>query len=140
MRLLNDAILAKKRPLAVSFVHACIDARTLVDEGNHILERPANSKGVRSKPSPQKPPFSLRNKKPKRVPPASIPAERSRLTKSPTPPPKVVKSGWRNLYTDDEHQFFRRYIRWAYRGDPDLTVQSLTQQLAAKVSCDLSCG
>ncbi|KAJ3782068.1 hypothetical protein GGU10DRAFT_276318 [Lentinula aff. detonsa] len=54
-------------------------------------------------------------------------------SRSPSPPTKVVAHGRGNKFTEEDREFFIRFIQWRLRCDPNLTRNDLCDQLAEKV-------
>lgn len=73
---------------------------------------------------------------PKLLPPQAdikIPDPPSR---SPTPPTKVIRGANGNIYTQEDKEFFIKFLLWELQKNPNLTKQELCIKLAEKV-CSL---
>ncbi|KAF9455075.1 hypothetical protein P691DRAFT_655007 [Macrolepiota fuliginosa MF-IS2] len=53
-------------------------------------------------------------------------------SRSPSPPTKVIPQGRGNKYTDEDRQFFLKFISWRLKQDPSLTRNDLCSMLAEK--------
>jgi hypothetical protein len=54
-------------------------------------------------------------------------------SRSPTPPTRIVPGGRGNRYTDEDQEYFIKFISWRLKGDPDLGQRALCEMLAEKV-------
>ena len=54
-------------------------------------------------------------------------------SRSPSPPTKVIPQGRGNKYTEEDRQFFLKFISWRLKQDPSLTRIDLCNMLAEKV-------
>lgn len=54
-------------------------------------------------------------------------------SRSPSPPTRVIPQGRGNKYTDEDRQFFLKFISWRLKQDPTLTRNDLCNMLAEKV-------
>jgi hypothetical protein len=54
-------------------------------------------------------------------------------SRSPTPPTRVIPSAHGNRYTDEDKQYFIKFISWRLKSDPTLIKAELCEQLARKV-------
>jgi hypothetical protein len=65
-------------------------------------------------------------------------------SRSPSPPTRVIPQGRGNKYTEEDRQFFLRFISWRLKQDPSLTRNDLCNMLADKVpfskSLHVSCS
>lgn len=68
-----------------------------------------------------------------------LPAPHSELeipdppSRSPSPPTRVIPQGRGNKYTEEDRQFFLKFISWRLKQDPSLTRNDLCNMLAEKV-------
>lgn len=53
-------------------------------------------------------------------------------SRSPSPPTKVIPQGRGNKYTEEDRQFFLKFISWRLKQDPSLTRNDLCNMLAEK--------
>ena len=54
-------------------------------------------------------------------------------SRSPTPPSRIVPGANGNRYTDEDKEYFIKFISWRLKLEPDLTKQELCEQLSQKV-------
>lgn len=54
-------------------------------------------------------------------------------SRSPSPPTKVIPQGRGNKYTEEDRQFFLKFISWRLKQDPSLTRNDLCNMLSEKV-------
>ncbi|KXN83883.1 hypothetical protein AN958_00963 [Leucoagaricus sp. SymC.cos] len=53
-------------------------------------------------------------------------------SRSPSPPTKVIPQGRGNKYTEEDREFFLKFISWRLKQDPSLTRNDLCNMLAEK--------
>jgi hypothetical protein len=58
-------------------------------------------------------------------------------SRSPSPPTIVIPKGRGNKYTQEDRDFFIRFVGWRLKGDPSLTRNDICNLLAEKVSVGL---
>ena len=54
-------------------------------------------------------------------------------SRSPTPPSRIVPGANGNRYTDEDKEYFIKFISWRLKLEPTLTKQELCEQLSQKV-------
>ena len=54
-------------------------------------------------------------------------------SRSPTPPSRIVPGANGNRYTDEDKEYFIKFISWRLKQEPTLTKNELCELLAEKV-------
>ncbi|TDL28612.1 hypothetical protein BD410DRAFT_834679 [Rickenella mellea] len=137
-KLLKETALAKKVALRGSFVQACIDATSIVDQQDFIIEkaptpkqkgRPRKPKESRSSPDEKKPKSRSSHLKLAQ----DVLYDVSRRSRSPTPPTVITSaSNGKNAYTAEDREYICRYGHWALRRHPNMSIWNLANEISTR--------